>query len=186
MYKDRFISLVVGLALLIGTGSWLVTAADPADDEETVYICTARMRTEGQEAVDDFNELLNEFFLSDVDTSDQIEKSYEIYRTLEEALNAIYIEDSVPREGSTRSIEDTSADSVACAQARDQYLRYARALLQAQIKGSSNSKRTFRMRDGLDILNNNLDEFSNSYFEVFPGKFKQFDNALPCYAKQCI
>ncbi len=174
-------------ALLVVFQSLFFAFAEETTDEETPlnYACAQTMIDDGSALLDNYELFLNEYFLVDTPGSNQLEGAMDYYRYVEDGLNSIY-SGALVIEGDSKTLEFASAEVTYCASIRDQYLRYAQVLLQKQLLSSANSKRTFEMVDGLKVMNDDLGDFSEQFLETFPGAFNQMNNALPCYARQCI
>ncbi len=168
------------VAVLMST--WFAFAAEPKT--ASTLVCSTQMSTKGLEHLVTYQNLLNEFFLADKETHLQIAEAQEFFRTFETEVQKIFETYSVPTVAGTQ--DDATNDRLTCAFYRDQLVRYAQVSLKAHTLGSANSKRTFKFRDGLDIINADLEDFSKVYFETFPTIFTRMDSALPCYVKQCL
>ena len=187
--ESRFFLLCI--ALFISVQGLIYVMAEETDTEETGetpadYACSQTMIDEGGAIVEGYQEFLDVFFNVDAPTSDQMETAMDFYRYIEGSLLALYRSAAIVTGGGTKTTEFASAELTNCAYLRDQYIDFARALLQKQALASAYSKTTFEVVDGLKALNEDLDDLSKEFSEVFPGAFHQMNNALPCYARQCI
>ncbi len=180
------------IALLISVQGLFFAFAEETESEESLeetqadYACAQMLIDSGSAIVEGYEEFLNEFFKIDYATSNQVGDAMDFYRYVEDSMNDLYeTVASVDSDGS-KSTGFASAELTYCSLIRDQYIAYARALLQKHALASANSKTTFEVVDGLKVLNADLEDFSEAFLEVFPGAFNQMSNALPCYARQCI
>ena len=186
--ESRFFLFCIALFISV-QGLFYVMAAE-TDTEETEeatdYACSQTMIDQGGAIVEGYQEFLDGFFNVDAPTSDQLEDAMDFYRYIEDSLLSLYRSASAVTDSGAKTTEFASKELTNCAYLRDQYIEFARALLQKQALGSAYSKTTFEVVDGLKALNEDLDDLSKEFSEVFPGAFHQMNNALPCYARQCI
>jgi len=155
------------------------------------YACVQYISEQSFPVLQNYEDFLNEYFQIDKPTSSQTEKAMDYYRYVEDTLNAIYNDSLKAARGlfskeDNTTLDQSNAEVTYCSSIRDQYLRAAQVLLERQVLSSASSKRTFKMVDGLKIMNEDLGDFSQEFLETFPGIFNQMNNALPCYARQCI
>jgi len=187
--ESRFFLLCIALFISV-QGLFYVMAAETdteeTDEEATDYACSQTMIDQGGAIVEGYQEFLDGFFNVDAPTSDQLEDAMDFYRYIEDSLLSLYRSASAVTDSGAKTTEFASKELTNCAYLRDQYIEFARALLQKQALGSAYSKTTFEVVDGLKALNEDLDDLSKEFSEVFPGAFHQMNNALPCYARQCI
>lgn len=180
-------------ALVLTFNGLLYTFAEETDEETTEavtitdtvdYQCGYNVMQEASVVVDSYQTFLDDFFKLATPSSDQVEDAMKYYRFIESSIQRIYEKNL--KVTANQTLDDSVTASTYCAYVRDQYLDFAKAMMQRQVIASSNSKRTFTMIDGLKVTNENLETFSSDFTEVFPGFFNQFNNALPCYARRCI
>lgn len=179
------------VAILIVLAGVLFVFADETEDETTEatseedYLCAQTMVDQGYEVVSSYEEFLNEYFLIDNPSSNQVEEAMDYYRYVEDTLMNLY-NSSMGVQLSGKALDSASSETTYCSTIRDQYIDYARMLLQKQALSSANTKTVFEVVDGLKVMNEDLEEFSEVFMETFPGIFNQMNSALPCYARQCI
>lgn len=185
--KNLFLTCLVLLFVVQGLAYAFAADGDAENASESSvedYACLTAFVEQASPFLEEYEQFLDEYFQIDTPTSGQVEDAMDFYRYVEDQLETIY-EENVNFEG-RKSLEDTNVELLYCSQIRDQYIRFAQVLLQEHASGSSASKRSFEVVDGLKILNEDLEEFSETFFGTFPGAFNQMNNALPCYARQCI
>lgn len=161
------------------TGETVATEIEGVD-----YACGQAVTEQASVLIDSYQTFLDDYFKVDTPSSSQVDHAMRYYRYMESSIEAIY-ENNLDLYANT-TLQDSTQASSDCAGRRDFYLDVARALLQKQVIASANSKRTFEVIDGLKIMNADLEEFSDEFNAVFPAYFNKFNNALPCYARQCI
>lgn len=165
----------------LGTDPFVQLAEEGSEDD---YKCVDTMLSKGGELVDAYAQIMSEFFQQDVPSSEQIEYAATFYRATENKLNRIYNQ-GLFIEG-RKSFDQSNAEVAACSNVRDQLVEYAQQILEAQALLSNSSKNTFEVVDGLKVLNEGLEDLRLDFSAVFPVVFNKMDNALPCYARQCI
>lgn len=157
----------------------------PSTERDGVdFACGQKTMEESFVIIEAYQNFLDQYFKIDKPSSQQIDAAEKYYRFVEDSLQKTY-ERNLSLANNERLEESTQAATY-CAFIRDQYIDVAEVLLQKQVILSSNSKRTFAVIDGLKATNQNLEDFADEFNTVFPGFFNQFNNALPCYARQCI
>jgi len=179
------------LTLFCFVGGILVTFAAEEESTDTSvptdYLCTQVMMDEGAAAVATYEVFLDEYFKVDAPSSEQFENALDQYRFTELAINAIYEANLNLEDPDAPKTQAKAADEVAdCDYVRDAYLNYSKTLFQKQFTGSTVSKVTFKVVDGLKAMNKDLDDMSTLFGQTFPGMFNQLNNNLPCYAKSCV
>ncbi len=160
-------------------GETVVTVTDGVD-----YACGYETMVDSQVIVDTYQDFLDQYFKIDKPSSTQIKAAEKYFRFVQSSLQKAY-ERNLNITANERLEESTQAATY-CAYIRDQYMDVAEVLLQKQVILSANSKRTFAVIDGLKATNQDLEDFADEFNTVFPAFFNQFNNALPCYARQCI
>lgn len=185
--KPLFLLCLVALLtvqgmLRVGAEDAEVTEEDATSEED--FACGQAMIEQGSVIVEDYETFLDELFKVDTPSSGQVEEAMTYYRYVEDALNNIF-SDNLHISG-FRTLDFANTNATYCTYIRDQYLDFAQTLLQKQILLSANSKRTFEIIDGLKAMNENIENLYEDFHAVFPGLFNQMNNALPCYARQCI
>lgn len=182
-FESRLFLLASSL-LVVFLGLFSSLAAETETTSEEDYLCAQAMVEQGGEIVEAYEEFLNEYFLIDNPSSNQVEEAMDFYRYVEDSLMNLYA--SSLNAGRGKALDFVSSEVTYCSTIRDQYIDYARVLLQKQALSSANTKTVFEVVDGLKVMNEDLEEFSEVFMETFPGIFNQMNNALPCYARQCI
>lgn len=189
-FETRLFLLCIAV-LIVFQGLIFAFAEDDTTESSEDNACAYEINEKSSVLIQSYETFLNEFFLIDTPTSNQVENAMDYYRFVEDSLYYIY-SDSMSIAGGPFSkdgntfLDSVSAEVTYCSHLRDQYIQYAQALLQKQVINSASSKRTFKVIDGLKIMNKDLGDFSEQFLETFPGIFNQMNNALPCYAHQCI
>lgn len=190
--SKKLLILVLALGLMFA-GTMLSSAAESDEEdtententEEEDFACASVMLDEGFTLVSNYENFLNEYFQIDQPSSQQIETAMNYYRALEEQLENLYAS-ALDLGGKRRTFDLANQEMSMCSQVRNQYIEYARVLLHGYARNSANSKRTFKVIDGLKAMNSDLEELADDFNLVFPGAFNKMDSALPCYASQCI
>ena len=190
-FENRFFLLCAALVVTFN-GLLYAMAAETEEETESVstvtegidYACTYNLTQEAYTVVEDYQTFLDDYFKAVTPSSEQVEHAMRYYRFVEAAIEASY--DKYADVQGNYSLEASEDALSRCATVRDQYIELARVLLQKQTIASANSKRTFLFIDGLKATNEHLDQFSGEFNALFPAYFNQFNNALPCYAHQCI
>lgn len=155
------------------------TAVSEADSQ-----CAAQLIDQGSTLITTYENFLTEFFKVDTPTSSQVEDAMDFYRYVEDSLLNIYAKaGSIPANAAW---ESSNQGFAYCAHVRDQYIEYARVLLGKYSSLSANSKRSYMFLDGLKAMNFSMENYSDEFHSTFPGIFNKMDNALPCYARQCV
>ena len=179
MHKlNLFLVSLITLSLTFGSSIWGARA-----DDEVPKNCSEYLVVEISPKAAEFEILMNEFFLNSVPSSEQVKTASKLLRAYEAEVNAAY------KKGlklKALTIIEQNKSLVACDFYKEQYLDYGRALYQAQILGSATSKRSYAVVDSLKVMNDDLRDFSDVFLGTFPGMFQKFNNALPCYTKQCV
>lgn len=160
------------------------TSAVPTAVDDVDYACGYNVMQESQVVVDAYQTFLNDYFQQVTPSSEQVDGAMKYYRLMEFSIQKIY-ENSL-QQVTNLTLNSSIQANTYCAYMRDLYLDIARAMLQKQVIASSNSKRTFQVVDGLKVMNEDLELLADEFSAVFPGYFNKFNNALPCYAHQCI
>ena len=157
---------------------------EPEHPESQDFVCAQYLLENGPGIVEGYAAFLDEYMQLNVPGSEQVENALLYYRAVEFGLNNLYDEGL---EMETKNNVTATADEIAyCSYLRDSYVNVAYELLDVQVRQSAASKTTFLIVDGLKAMNEDLREFSMDFNLTFPGSFNQMDNALPCYARQCI
>lgn len=178
---------LLSILFLLSLGSTvLVTYAVNGDEEaeEIDFACAKAVEEVASKELDDYITFLNEYFLSEDPSSEQVENAMERYRYYKDAVNGVF-EEQVLVQGQV-TFEKAFSEFAYCQNIRDQFLDAAQPIIQAQILQSSNSKRTFKIIDGMKELNEDMDTLNNDFQLTFPRIFEKMDNAFPCYVKECI
>lgn len=160
-------------------------AGEPTSDED--YSCAKNMLEDGTVFVTQYMEFLDEYFQQDRPSSDQIPIAMEFYRYTEDMLEniwAVHADLSAAEVGKT--LDMAISEYSYCANIRDQLIVQARLMLQSYARYSADSKRTFEVIDALKAINEDLRSFSGEFYEAIPGNFAKMDDALKCYAAECI
>ncbi len=186
--ENRLFLLCAALVLTFN-GLLYAFAAETEEETSTIvsgvdYTCTYNVTQEAFAVLESYQTFLDDYFKAVTPSSEQVDAAMKYYRFVEASIEDIY--DKYADVQGNYSLE-ASADALSnCAKVRDEYIDVARVLLQKQTIASANSKRTFLFVDGLKATNEHLDQFSGEFNALFPAYFNQFNNALPCYAHQCI
>ena len=189
--ENKFFLLCAALVLVFN-GFFYSFAAETDTVAEDVPVivdgadqqCATHVKEESQQVVDSYQTFLDDYFKAITPTSEQVDGAMKYYRFMEFSINEIY--KKYLQQDQNLSLTSSLQASTRCAYMRDLYLDVAKALMEKQVISSANSKRTFLVVDGLKAMNADMDTFSDQFNAVFPGYFNQFNNALPCYAHQCI
>lgn len=190
-FENRLFLLCAALVLTFN-GLLYAMAAETDEETESVstvtqgidYACTYNLTQEAYTAVESYQTFLDDYFKAVTPSSEQVEHAMRYYRFVEASIEASY--DKYADVQGNYSLEASEDALSNCSTVRDQYIDLAQVLLQKQVIASANSKRTFLFIDGLKATNEHLDQFSGEFNALFPAYFNQFNNALPCYAHQCI
>jgi len=190
-FENKFFLLCVALVLVFNGFFYSFAAETDTAAESTPILvdgadqqCGAHVAEEASAVVDSYQAFLDEYFKEVTPSSEQVEGSMRYYRFMEYSIKEIYAK--YLQQDENLSLEDSLNANTYCASVRDMYLDAAQALMEKQVISSANSKLTFLIIDGLKAMNEDVDTFSEQFNAVFPGYFNQFNNALPCYAHQCI
>lgn len=180
------------LVLLCSSGLMLAYAADTTDTTTTTdttsqdYLCGKAMLDQGAPLVVNYEDFLNEFFQVDTPSSTQFEDALHEYRFTVMALNATFdANTNLSTATEPKTLGTASAEFAYCGYVRDAYLDYIKMLFQRQIMGSTASKVTFKVVDGLKAMNKDLDSLSETFSATFPTLFSKMNNDLPCYVRTC-
>jgi hypothetical protein len=181
------------LVLLCSSGLMLAYAADTTDTSTTTdttsqdYLCGQAMLDQGATLVVNYEDFLNEFFQVDTPSSDQFEDALSQYRFTVMAIQATYQGNlNLSTATEPKTLEVANAELAYCGYVRDAYLDYIKMLFQRQIMGSTASKVTFKVVDGLKAMNKDLDTLSETFSATFPTLFSKMNNDLPCYVRSCV
>lgn len=179
-------SILVSLSLLVLPLFFggLAGAADSTDSTDTSFECTTTLMNQGSSLLESYSTFLNEYFQADKASSDQLQDAMMFYRYVEDSLYSLYADNATPKDG--QSLSDVNSELTFCRYVRDQYLAYAKVLLTRQMQGSSVSKTTFKIVDGLKAMNEDLRNFSGTFQRTFPMVFNKMDNGLTCYPRDCV
>lgn len=175
------------LVLLCSSGLMLAYAADTTDTTTQDYLCGKAMLDQGEPLITNYEDFLNEFFLVDTPSSTQFEDALNQYRFTVMALQATYQANlNLSTTTEPKTLEVANAELAYCGYVRDTYLDYIKMLFQRQIMGSTASKVTFKVVDGLKAMNKDLDTLSETFSATFPTLFNKMNNDLPCYVRSCV
>lgn len=175
------------LVLLCSSGLMLAYAADTTDTTSQDYLCGQAMLDQGAPLVVNYEDFLNEFFQVDTPSSDQFEDALSQYRFTVMALNATFDANiNLSTATGPKTLEVANAEFAYCGYVHDAYLDYIKMLFQRQIMGSTASKVTFKVVDGLKAMNKDLDTLSETFSSTFPTLFNKMNNDLPCYVRSCV
>lgn len=191
MYRleNRFFLLCTALVLVLNGLFYAFAAEDTEEESYTVvdgvdYACGQAVAEDAVVIVQSYKRFLDEYFQVDRPSSKQVDDAMSFYRYVRTSIQKSYDQNLNVRKNDT--LESATVANNYCSYVRDQYIAAAQALLEKQVILSSNSKRTFKVVDGLKAINENMDRFSEDFNGIFPGLFRQLDHDLPCYARQCI
>lgn len=180
------------LVLLCCSGLMMAYADDSVSGVATPtegtsdYQCSQNFMEEGQGIITNYENFLNEYFQVDTPSSGQFEDALTEYRYTKLALEASYTANVNAALGDAQKTLETANNEVQyCQYVRDSYLAYIKPLFQRQMMGSTVSKVTFKIVDGLKAMNKDMDSFAGTFAETFPTLFSKMNNALPCYARNC-
>ncbi|MFA5855387.1 MAG: hypothetical protein WC846_03865 [Candidatus Gracilibacteria bacterium] len=186
--KILFVLLFLLVAILVAASPFvykkMISYANTTITDEEDNACAKAMQDEGYKIVEAYEEMLDEYFKIDVPSSQQINSAMVFYRATRDSLNGLYI-DSL-NLGGRKSLEFAVAEAATCTDIKNKYMTYVGALLQRYLLGSAVSKSTYTIVDGLKAMNKDIEDLSTVFHNVFPAVFDQMNNALPCYARQCI
>ena len=146
------------------------------------------MLEQGADLVSGYETFLNEFFQVDTPSSGQFEDALTEYRFIEMSIWGVYQSNVNIAQGSSdgKTLDQVNDELGYCRYVRVSYLGYIQNLFQRQMLGSTASKVTFKVVDGLKAMNADLDGLADDFGKTFPGLFDQMNNALPCYARSCV
>lgn len=186
VYKTLALGILVALILWFSTSTLLTSAAEgDADLEESIdYKCAQNMIDQGSLIVGGYESFLNDYFQTTEPSSNQVEGAVAYYDQSRRALELLF-DEGLDIEGNKPS-DLANKEVQACTHFRDQYLNYLEQLLQIHVLSSASSKVTFTVVDGLKIMNEDLETFSQSFHGTFPKQFNQFNNSPFCYAQKCL
>lgn len=189
--ENKFFLVCAALVLVFNGMFYAFAEETETDPGETAVIvdgsdqqCASNVMVDAQVVVSAYQTFLDDYFKEVTPTSEQVEGAMKYYRFIEYSINKIYKRNL--QKDVNLSLNNSLQASTYCAYIRDVYLDIAKAMMEKQVISSANSKRTFLVVDGLKAMNADMDTFSDQFNEVFPGYFNKFNNALPCYAHQCI
>ena len=132
----------------------------------------------------EYEAALNEYFLFNEESSEQVLTAMELYRAYENSLQETF-EAQVLTQG-VQNFWEVEEEFIQCEEDLDNALEYAQTLLRAQVLQSANSKRSFEIVDSTKSINENMAELAIDFQLTFPRTFEKMNNALPCYARQCV
>lgn len=188
-FENRLFLLVLAMVLVLNVLPF--ATAEEAEEESTPtivdgvdYACGQAMMDQGTVIIESYEAFLDDYFKSAIPSSEQVEHGMRYYRFVENSIQSVY--EANVNVNVNDTLEKSASAITYCSYIRDQYLELAQMLLQKQAIASANSKRTFSVIDGLKAMNEDMEVYSDEFNAVFPGFFNQFNNALPCYARQCI
>ncbi len=165
--------------LVFAEDSGTDTATDAAD-----YACASTMIESGSELLEAYQTFLNEYFQVDTPSSSQLEDAMMFYRYVEDSLQNLYAANS--NIDSNQSLDIANQELSFCRFVRDQYSEYAKVLLKRQMNGSAVSKTTFKVVDGLKVMNEDLADLSETFQATFPNVFNKMNAGLVCYPHDCV
>lgn len=180
MKHSAFIPVLISVCMALG----FAVPYGFSDDGTQDFVCAERMSTEGQEALAQYQALLQAYYLADHPTSDQVSEAVDYYRAFQAELARIYAEGSAI--DAPKSIQLTNDEIFACLSVQSTLLQTAQVYLRGYTLSASNTKRNTRIHDTFEVLNTDMENFMSNFQNTFPGQFQRFNNALPCYARQCL
>jgi len=184
MYKKIFLDIALLIALAV-CGAFIVFAEETTTGTgDTANACAKSMVDNGYVAVTAYEKFLEEFFRVDVPSSEQMESAMIMYRATKDSIDTIYVESL--NINSAEDLKTAAEEAIVCSEKRDEYLEYIKVLLQRYLLGSSTSKTTFEIVDGLKAMNADIEDLSEVFHSTFPKLFNQMDSNLYCYARQCL
>lgn len=188
-FENRLFLLALAFVLVLSILPFASAEEDEAESTPVIasgvdYACGQTMMEKGIVVIESYEAFLDDYFKSVIPSSEQVEHGMRYYRFVEDSLQSIYEKNVDVQANDT--LEKSGAAITYCASIRDQYIDLAQMLLQKQAISSANSKRTFSVIDGLKAMNEDMEVYADEFHAVFPAFFNQFNNALPCYARQCI
>ncbi len=192
----RILIISVGLALGF-LSSFAFSFADEATnpDSEFTTDSSAEAQTEDQACaavvggvgavrLAQYQDFLNRFYTADQASSEQLEDGVRYYRYVEDAIwKAFENASKKSPAGTLLNAQDNYND---CARIRDDYLMSIRLILERHLLTSAVSKPTFKLVDGLKIMNEDVSTLSVSFHEVFPDLFSSMSSQFQCYLRECI
>lgn len=186
IFSSVAMGLMVAMVVWFGSNAILTSAAegDEAPLEEQDYLCAQNLIDKGAIVVEGYENFLNDYFQIPEPSSKQVDGAVAYFQQARRALDILF-EEGLDLDG-IKSFDLANKEVQSCTLYRDQYVNYIEQLLQVHVLSSTSSKVTFTVIDGLKIMNEDLEEFSTDFHGTFPKLFNKFNNALPCYAKQCI
>lgn len=188
MKKDLFASVLIGLSLMLVTGSGMISAAegDASSAETDAYDeqCADIVIAKGQEMLTQYETFLDEYFNKNVPSSNQVNQAMKYYRYVQDTMHETYADAMGVNSGET--FDDFNAQNSVCVEERDKVINTAGIIFQAYVNNSVSTKQTAAMVDALNDLNNNMEGLSSDFHSTFPNLFTSMSNALPCYAQKCI
>lgn len=187
--QKRFFQASLVLLFFVSSVMWV--KADETTDSEAVessdsdYQCAIALSEGSIPILDSYEEFLTQYTKVDAPTSEQFENLMLFYRYVEDSIRTLY-DSSAQVTGYNKTLSFSNQELSSCRQMRDGIIAYAQKLLPIFVSGSSTSKTTFELVDGLKIMNEDLRDMTLLFRRVFPGQFTEMSNALPCYAHQCL
>jgi hypothetical protein len=175
---------VLGLLGSLSLSFAVESEAPVSENPLTDYYCSQTVQAVGAVLLVDYQTFLSTFFATDTPSSGQLEDGLRFYRYVEDSLWEAYAKGSAVQERSALSVATQSEED--CARVRDQYLQASRFLLERHLLGSAASKPTFKMVDGLKIMNQDLENFTTAFREVFPDLVSSMSSQFQCYLRDCV
>lgn len=160
------------------------TAEVTEEDSETDYACVVAMIPILETETAKYETALNDYFLFNEESSSQVLTAIEIYRAYENTIETAF--EAQALTNGVQNFWEVEEEFIQCEEDVDNTLEYAQMLLRAQVLQSANSKRGFEIVDSFKAINENMGELSVDFHLTFPRTFEKMNNALPCYARQCV
>lgn len=192
---NKFLIFTFLLVILSFSATVLITEAADDDEEETAeevseeisetdYACVVAMIPVIETETANYEAALNEYFLFNEESSSQVLTAMEIYRAFESSLQEAF--DAQFLTAGVQTFDVVEEEFIQCQEDLSNALKYGQLLLRAQVLQSANSKRSFEIVDSFKAINEDMEGLSENFHLTFPRTFEKMNNALPCYARQCV
>lgn len=178
----------VSLLLLVFMGSFIGVRADESTSAaETVAdnLCAQTLANSSAVILTEYESFIDQYTKVDKPTSEQFDNALLFYRYVEDSIRKLY-DSSAEISGFNGTTAFANEQLASCRQVRDGIIEFARSYLTTFISGSTASKTTFKVVDGLKAMNSDLKDMSYLFQSTFPGQFTEMSNALSCYAHECL
>ncbi len=183
--QKRFFQASLLLLFFVSSVLWVKAAEEDETGTQEDYVCASTLSEESAVLLSTYQDTMDQYTKVDTPTSEQFENALLYYRYVEDSIRKLY-DANATVSGFNKTLAFSSGELSACREMRDSLIQYARVPLSLFLNASSASKTTFKLVDGLKVMNEDLKDMSLLFQSTFPGQFTEMSNALPCYAHQCL